>query len=166
MYSYLNLTPPLPPTITKAYDESLPLNSIPQFFAGDKINYAENAVFSNPNPDAPALNGIREGRDIYRDEPELLTWRDFREKIRRTTSALKPSGIKQGDRVAALVATSPWAIVLFHAAASMGAIFTSISPELGAEGCIARLKQITPSILFFDSYSIYRGKAVLITEKV
>jgi acetoacetyl-CoA synthetase len=166
IYSYLDLTPPLPSTTKIAYDESLPLSSIPEFFAGHEINYAENAIFSNPNPDALALIGIREGQNIYGSEAHLVTWRDFRERVRKTASALKNSGIKRGDRVAAIVATSPWAVVLFHAAASMGAIFTSISPELGAEGCITRLKQITPSILFFDSHSIYRGKAVSTVPKI
>ncbi|CAI7631560.1 unnamed protein product [Penicillium pancosmium] len=166
IYSYLGLTPPLPPTTKIAYDENLPLSSIPEFFAGHEINYAENAISSNANPHAVALIGIREGQDIYESEADLVTWRDFRERIRKTASALKNSGIKRGDRVAAIVATSPWAIVLFHAAASMGAIFTSISPELGAEGCITRLKQITPSILFFDSHSIYRGKAISTVPKI
>jgi len=166
IYNYLNITPSLPTNLKKAYDEKLPMSSIPGFFANHEINYAENVMFSNSNPDALALIGIREGSDIHGDPAELFTWKDFRERVRETASALKNSGIQKGDRVAALVATSPWAVILFHAAASIGAIFTSISPELGAEGCIARLKQITPSIIFFDSHSIYRGKKVSILQKV
>lgn len=166
IYNYLDITPPLPTNIKKAYNDKLPLSSIPGFFANHEINYAENVMFSNTNPDAPALIGIREGSDIHEDPVELFTWGDFRERVRETASALKHSGIQKGDRVAALVATSPWAVILFHAAASIGAIFTSISPELGAEGCIARLKQITPSIIFFDSHSIYKGKKVSTLQKV
>lgn len=166
IYNYLDITPPLPTNIKKAYNDKLPLSSIPCFFANHEINYAENVMFSNTNPDAPALIGIREGSDIHEDPVELFTWGDFRERVRETASALKHSGIQKGDRVAALVATSPWAVILFHAAASIGAIFTSISPELGAEGCIARLKQITPSIIFFDSHSIYKGKKVSTLQKV
>lgn len=75
-------------------------------------------------------------------------------------------GIKKGDRVAALVATSVWSMVLFHATASIGAIFTCINPDLGLEGCISRLQQVTPSILFADSHTLYKGKAVSTLSKV
>lgn len=65
-----------------------------------------------------------------------------------------------------MVATSPWAIILFHAAASIGAIFTSISPELGVEGCVSRLSQVTPRVLFADSHAIYKGRAIYTMHKL
>ncbi|KAI1621766.1 acetoacetate-CoA ligase [Exophiala viscosa] len=166
LYGYLNLVPPLPPTTKKAYDDTVPMSQNPPFFPGLELNYAENVLFANPDPEAVALIGIREDQDIYKDEPEIITWREFREKVRKTASALKRCGIKQGDRVGALVAASTWAIVLFHAAASIGAIFTSISPELGVEGCVARLQQVNPSILFVDSHVVYKGKTVSTDQKV
>ncbi|KAJ5620179.1 acetoacetate-CoA ligase [Penicillium lagena] len=166
LYTYLDLVPPLPSTINKAYDDTIPMSHIPPFFLGHEINYAENVVFANPDPDAVALIGIREGQDFYRDEGEILTWRNFRERIRQTASALRNSGIKKGDRIAAVVATSNWAIIIFHAAASIGAIFTSISPELGVEGCISRLQQVTPSIVFVDSHAIYKGRALPTKQKI
>ncbi|KAK5198408.1 hypothetical protein LTR92_002653 [Exophiala xenobiotica] len=166
LYGYLKLIPPLPPSMKKAYNDDLPMSHNPPFFPGHELNYAENALFANPNPDDIALIGIREDQDIYKDRPETITWRQFREKVRETASALKRSGIKQGDRVGALVATSNWAIILFHAAASIGAVFTSISPELGVEGCVSRLQQVTPSILFVDSHVVYKGKAVSTAQKL
>ncbi|KAL4894135.1 hypothetical protein BDV59DRAFT_192507 [Aspergillus ambiguus] len=166
LYTYLGLTPSLPPTIEKAYDDSLPMSSVPAFFPGLNINYTENVLSANPDLDAPALIGIREGQDVYRDCGEVLTWRDFREFVRKTASALRQCGIQKGDRVGAVVATSIWAVVFYHAAASMGAIFTSISPELGTEGCYSRLQQVTPSVLFVDSHAIYKGRAVSTADKV
>ncbi|KAK5086001.1 hypothetical protein LTR70_007619 [Exophiala xenobiotica] len=157
LYSYMDMVPPMPSTIRKAYDDTLPTSKIPPFFEGLEMNYAENVLFANPNSDAPALIGISEGQDLYRDQGEVITWGGFRERVRQTASALKRNGINKGDRVAAVVASSNWAIILFHAAASMGAIFTSISPDLGVEGCISRLQQVTPSILFMDSHSLYKG---------
>ncbi|KAK3639558.1 hypothetical protein LTR56_012343 [Elasticomyces elasticus] len=164
LYDHLGLTPRLPKHITKAYDDSVPMSSNPPFFPGLKLNYAENALFSNPDPSAIALVGIREGMDLA--DGEELSWHDFRERVRLTASALRRSGIKQGDRVAALVATSIWVMVLFHASAAIGAIFTSISPELGLEGCVSRLQQVTPAILFADSDTVYKGKTVETTTKV
>lgn len=166
LYSYLRLVPALPKGMTKAYDDSKPMSSVPTWYDGIEINYAENAMFDNPDPNAVALVGIREGMDLEKEDGEILTWHQFREQVRLTASALRHSGIKKGDRVGALVATSIWAMVLFHATASIGAIFTSISPELGLEGCVSRLQQVTPKILFADSDTVYKGKTVPIVEKV
>lgn len=163
---YLKLQPPLPRNMTKAFDDTVPMSSILPFFPGLEMNYAENAMFANPDPNAIALVGIREGMDIRTEGGETLTWHQFREKVRLTASALRHCGIKKGDRVAALVATSIWAMILFHASATIGAIFTSISPELGLEGCVSRLQQVTPSILFADGDTVYKGKTISTLDKV
>lgn len=164
LYSYLKLVPPLPPSITKAYDDQAPMSSNPPFFQDHLINYAENALFNNPDPNATALIGLREGQSL--DEAEYMTWHEFREQVRLTASALRRSGIKKGDRVGALVATSNFAMILFHATAAVGAIFTCISPDLGLEGCVSRLQQVTPSILFVDGDAVYKGKTVSTIEKL
>lgn len=166
LYSYLNLVPSLPSNIKKAYDDNRPISSNPPFFEGLLMNYAENALFANPDPDAIALIGLREDHDLAKDEVEKVTWREFRDRVKTTASALKSHGIKKGDRVAALVATSVWVMVLFHATASIGAIFTSINPDLGLEGCVARLKQVEPAILFADNATIYKGKITSIEDKI
>ena len=166
LYEWLDFTPSLPKGLTKAYDDTVPMSSNPKFFPGLMMNYAENALFSNPDPNAIALVGIREGIDLSKEDGEILTWHQFREKVRLTASALRHCGIKKGDRVAALVATGVWVMVIYHAAASIGAIITTISPELGLEGCISRLQQITPSILFADSDTVYKGKTVPTITKV
>lgn len=167
LYDYLGFTPRLPQHLIKAYDDTVPMSSNSPFFPGLRFNYAENAMFANPDPHAIALVGVREGIDLSRqDGAEQLTWHAFREKVRLTASALRHMGIKQGDRVAALVANSIWAMILFHASAAIGAIFTSISPELGLEGCVARLKQVTPRVMFVDSNTVYKGKTVSTAKKV
>jgi len=166
LYDYLDLKPRLPSGITKAYDDNVPMSSIPAFFPGLQMNYAENAMFANQDPNAIALVGVREGMDLETEDGEQLTWHQFREQVRLTASALRHSGVKQGDRVAALVATSTWAMILFHASATIGAIFTSISPELGLEGCVSRLRQVTPTILFADSDTVYKGKTISTAIKV
>ncbi|KAF2764600.1 acetyl-CoA synthetase-like protein [Teratosphaeria nubilosa] len=166
LYRYLQLKPSLPSGLKKAYDGTALISSIPPFFPGVKLNYAENALFANPDPDAIALVGVREGVDLSKEDGEELTWHQAREKVRLAASALRRIGVKQGDRVAALVANSIWAMLLFHASAAFGAIFTSISPELGLEGCVSRLQQVTPSILFADSDTVYKGKTVSAATKV
>lgn len=142
LYTWLGLVPALPNDLKQAYDPKVPMSSNPKWFPGLQFNYAENAMFSNPDDDAIALVGLRDDTDLSASDGETMTWKEFREQVRLTATALRRSGVKQGDRVAALVATSIWAMVLFHASASMGAIFTCISPDLGLEGCVSRLQQV------------------------
>lgn len=166
LWKWLKLTPALPPGTTQAYDPAIPMSQNPEFFPGLQMNYAENALFSNPNDDAVALIGLRDDTNLDATDGETLTWHQYREQVRLTASALKHCGVKKGDRVAAVVATSMWAVVLYHASASMGAIFTSISPDLGSEGCVSRLQQVTPTILFVDSHTVYKGKTVSTSSKL
>lgn len=140
LWDYVGLVPKLPPEITKAYDARIPISNVPPFFEGASINYAEN-VLTQPliSSQSPSLIGLREGQNL---DPEIWTWSKLREEVRKVRSALLRSGIKKGDRVAALVSTSIWSVALFLGSASMGAIFTSIAPDLGFEvglhTCIAR----------------------------
>ena len=129
LYSYLNFVPPLPKDMEKSYDPLLTMSSIPPFFKGHNINYAENALFSNPDPNAVALIGLKEGQD----GEEKVTWQQLREKVRTVSSALRRHEIQEGERVAALVGNSVWAIVLFLACATNGVIYSSINPDLGTE---------------------------------
>ncbi|KXT04662.1 hypothetical protein AC578_2121 [Pseudocercospora eumusae] len=161
LYSYLELKPRLPPG-KKAYDDTIPISKNPKWFHGLEMNYAENALFSNPDDSAIALIGLRDDSETS----SMLTWRQFRDQVRIAASALRNCGIQKGDRVAALVATSIPAQVLYHASASIAAIFTCISPDLGLEGCVSRLKQVRPTIIFADSHTIYKGKAVSTISKV
>ena len=154
VYSYLALTPPLAARTTRAYDESLPMRAVPAFFEPLSLNYAENALEGH-DPEGVALIGLREGEDL---DGEQLTWGQLRRRVSRVGSALRRAGVRQGDVVAALVSNSIAAVVLFLASAAIGAVYTSIAPDLGTEGCVARLQQVTPRILFVDSHSIHKGR--------
>ena len=131
LWNYTELIPELPKHMTQAYDPRVPMNEIPRFFEGAKINYAEN-VLTQPNvdPDTPAIIGLREGQGL---EGVQWSWRELREKVRQIRSALVRSETKAGDRVAALISTSNWSVAIFLATASLGAVFTSIASDLGTE---------------------------------
>ena len=131
LWSYVSLVPDLPRGTTRAYDPSIPMTEVPRFFEGARINYAENLLHQpDVSPDAPALIGIREGRGL---EGETWSWAELREVVRRLRSALVRSGVAEGDRVAALISTSTWSVAIFLAAASLGAIYTSVASDFGAE---------------------------------
>jgi|SRR6266536_289529 len=109
------------------------------FFENARINYAEN-VLTGRDPNTIALIGLREGQSL---DGEKWSWGQLIENVRATRSALKKSGIKEGDRVAALISTSVWSVAIFLAVASIGAVFTSIAPDLGEEVCTGTMLHVT-----------------------
>lgn len=129
LHQYTGITPPLPAGITTAFDPNTPMEKVPEFFRGATVNYAENVV-NGRDLNKTALVGVREGQDL---SGEVWSWGLLRENIRKARSALLHLGIQEGDRVAAIISTSVWSVGLFLATASIGAIWTSIAPDLGEE---------------------------------
>lgn len=129
LWGYTKIIPPLPANVKRAYDESIPMSEIPKFFEGVNLNYAEN-VLSDRDSSKTALVGIREGQDL---SGEVWTWGILSENVRQARSALIRHGVQPGDRVAAIISTSVWSVGLLLATASIGAIFSSIAPDLGEE---------------------------------
>ena len=156
LYEYCGIIPALPKHTKLAYDPKLRLRDIPTFFPGCRLNYAENVLVPNTtrNPDAVALVGLRENG---LDNPENITWAELTELVRLARSALVRQGVKKNDVVAALMANSIWIIVLFLASASIGAIFTSVSPDMGVSVCVSRFAQVSPKLLFADVDLAIRG---------
>ncbi len=79
-------------------------------------------------------------------------------RVERVADAMRSTGIGMGDRVAALIANTEQAITFCLAALSIGAIWSSISPEFGAQGILDRLIQVKPKLLFANTSVIYNGK--------
>jgi acetoacetyl-CoA synthetase len=129
LHQYTGIIPPLPSHITTAFDATTPMEKVPEFFKGATVNYAEN-VLSGRDLEKRALIGVREGQD---PSGEVWTWALLRENVRKARSALLQLGVREGDRVAAIISTSVWSVGLFLATASIGAIWTSIAPDLGEE---------------------------------
>lgn len=129
LHEYTGVIPALPPNTTKAFDRNVPMEKVPEFFEGATVNYAEN-VLSGRDLAKTALVGVREGQEL---SGEVWTWSLLRENVRQARSALIRMGVQEGDRVAAIISTSVWSVGLFLATASMGAIWTSIAPDLGEE---------------------------------
>lgn len=129
LHAYTGIVPSLPPTMTRAYDPSVPMSAVPKFFEGAVVNYAEN-VFHGKHLHQAALIGIREKEDIGGD---VWTWARLQETVRQLRSALLQSGVQEGDRVGAIISTSVWSVALFLATASIGAVWSSIAPDIGEE---------------------------------
>ncbi|GMN99092.1 acetoacetate--CoA ligase [Parageobacillus thermoglucosidasius] len=123
-----------------------------KWFPGATLNYAEN-VFRNERSDRPALL-FRSERVPYRE----VTWKELKEKTAAVASALKKIGVKPGDRVVAYMPNIPETVIAFLACASIGAIWSSCSPDFGAGSVIDRFQQIEPTVLFAIDGCQYNGK--------
>jgi len=123
-----------------------------EWFPGAQVNYAEH-VFRGKDPDALAIVHASELR-----EQAELTWGELRAQAARIAAGLRALGVERGDRVAAYMPNIPEAVAAFLATASLGAVWSSCSPDFGARSVIDRFAQIEPKVLLtVDGYR-YNGR--------
>jgi acetoacetyl-CoA synthetase len=116
------------------------------------LNYAEH-IFRNANADRPALVVRSEGEPV-----RYVSWAALKESTGALAAKLREMGVVSGDRVACYMPNRPETVIAFLACASLGAIWSSCSPDMGATVVLDRFRQIEPKVLFaVDSYS-YNGK--------
>jgi acetoacetyl-CoA synthetase len=123
-----------------------------RWFPNTSLNYAEH-VFAGKGGGAPAILHASELRDLGE-----VSWDELRERVAACAAGLRALGVERGDRVVAYLPNIPEAIVAFLASASIGAIWSSCSPDFGAASVVDRFAQIEPKVLFaVDGYR-YGGK--------
>src|SRR4051794_35919951 len=123
-----------------------------QWFPGTQVNYAEHA-FRGKADDQLALVAGGESRDDAH-----WTWGELREQAARIAAGLRRLGVQRGDRMAAYMPNIPETAAAFLATASLGAVWSSCSPDFGARSVIDRFAQIEPKVLLaVDGYR-YNGR--------
>ncbi len=130
-----------------------------KFFSDSKLNYTENIL--KKKSDKLAINFLSE-----KGFEENITWNELYEKVCKLSSYLKNQNLRKGDRVAAYVPNKIESIICFLACAKNGIIWSSCSPDFGAQGVIDRFKQIEPKIFITCDYYYYNGKKINILNKV
>jgi len=136
------------------YEQVLSSHAMPgaEWFAGTRLNYAEH-VFAGKDDAETAILHASELREL--DE---LSWGELRAQVAAVAAGLRALGVERGDRVVAYLPNIPEAIVAFLATASLGAVWSSCSPDFGPASVIDRFAQIEPKVLFaVDGYR-YGGK--------
>jgi acetoacetyl-CoA synthetase len=130
-----------------------------RFFPDAKLNYAENL-----------LHGLNDKNEIIFHGEDKISRRfavgDTRVAVSRIQQALQRDGVTVGDRVAALLPNMPEAIFAVLGATSLGAVWSSASPDFGVQGIIDRFGQIAPHVLFIVDGYYYNGKWVDCTDKI
>jgi acetoacetyl-CoA synthetase len=122
-----------------------------RFFPQARLNFAENLL--RRNDATPAL--VFRGEDKVR---RTVSWAELNAEVSRVAQALLAMGVQPRDRVAGFLPNMPEAIIAMLAAASIGAVWSSCSPDFGVQGVVDRFGQIEPKVLFaVDGYH-YNGK--------
>ncbi len=123
------------------------------WFPGARLNFAENLLHHDDDRPALVWRGEGGGRRVF-------THAELHEQVARLAGALRALGIGPGDRVAGFLPNCPEAVIAMLAAASLGATWSSCSPDFGIQGVMDRFGQIRPRVLFTADGYRYNGKRI------
>ena len=122
-----------------------------KWFPGARLNFAENLL--RRCDDAPAI--LFRGEDRVRG---ALGFRQLHDAVSMLAQALRGAGVAKGDRIAGYLPNMPETVVAMLATTSIGAIWSSASPDFGVQGVVDRFGQIAPKVLFSADGYFYGGK--------
>lgn len=143
-----------PVIASKPYEKALedsPTMIGAKWFLGSRLNFAENLLRFRDNHIALIFKG--EARP-----PVRITYAQLYDQVARLAKSIRAAGVKTGDRVAAYVPNMIEPIIAMLATTSIGAIWSSCSPDFGTKGVLDRFGQIQPKILFTANGYAYNGK--------
>jgi acetoacetyl-CoA synthetase len=130
----------------------------PRWFTGARLNFAENLLRHDDGRDALVFWN-EQGRQ------RGLSFGELRCEVSRYAAALAASGVEPGDRVAGLLPNLPETVVAMLATATLGATWSSCSPDFGEQAVLDRFGQIRPRVLFVADRYRYAGKEIDLTER-
>ncbi len=138
-----------------------PINQMPgsKFFPNGKVNYAQNMLSGDVTGSAI----------VFKSENKIrkeVSWKELKVQVAALANFLKILGVTKGDRVAAYMPNMIETVIMMLATSSIGAIFSSASPDFGVEGVLDRFGQIEPKVLLTTDGYWYNGKEINITNKV
>lgn len=122
-----------------------------KWFEGARLNFAENLLRYRDDRTAIIFKG--EGQEVRR-----MTYQELYEEVARFSRTLQEMGIKAGDRVAGYMSNMPETVTAMLATTSLGAIWSSCSPDFGVQGALDRFGQINPRLLVTVDGYYYNGK--------
>ncbi len=124
-----------------------------RWFEGARLNFADNLL-------RPDYRGTAIVFHSERGDRIELSWDELRSQVASLARALEAAGVGPGDRVAGLLPNRPEAVVAMLAAASLGAVWSSCSPDFGANAVLDRFGQIGAKVLFVTDGYFYNGKTI------
>ena len=130
-----------------------------RWFPDARLNFAENLLRRRDGGEAVVFWGEDKVK-------RRLSYHDIHDRVSRLAQALRAEGVRAGDRVAGYLPNMPEALIATLACASLGAIWSSCSPDFGVQGVLDRFGQIEPVVLVTSDGYWYNGKRIDILEKV
>ena len=130
-----------------------------EFFPDARLNFAENLLRHEGEGDAL----------VFRAEDQVsrrMTWSALRNSVSKAQQWLQSRGVRQGDRVAAMLPNMPESVVLMLATASIGAVWSSCSPDFGTRGVLDRFGQIEPKIFIASDGYFYSDKRIELAPRL
>jgi acetoacetyl-CoA synthetase len=154
-------------------DLSARMDSIPHWFKGVRLNYAENMLYSqgksagerstvDKEDSKIAITEVREGATEIKD----FTYGELRRRVGLLANAMIAQGVRKGDRVAVVASNSMDTLCVFMAVTAIGGLFSSSSTDMGTKGILDRLLQVTPVWVFIDDWAVYNGKTIDLRPKI
>jgi acetoacetyl-CoA synthetase len=131
----------------------------PNWFVGTRLNFAENLL--RYRDDHEAIVSWNE-----RGAQQRLTYAQLFDEVARIAAGLRAAGVRVGDRVAGFMPNIPETVIAMLAATSIGAIWSSCSPDFGVSGVLDRFGQIKPKVLFCAEAYRYAGRDIDCLERV
>ena len=129
------------------------------WFAGARLNFAEN-LLRNRSQKIALVSRLENG------SRRVMSYAQLFEQVAQLAAALRRAGVVKGDRVAGFMPNVPEAVVAMLASSSIGAIWSSCSPDFGINGVIDRFGQIEPKVLFACDGYYYNGKTLDTSDRV
>jgi acetoacetyl-CoA synthetase len=124
-----------------------------KWFKGARLNFAENLLRFRDNQTAIVFLGENQ---VYRK----LTCAELYDHVARLSKSLREFGVQAGDRIAGFMPNMPESIIAMLAASSIGATWSSCSPDFGIKGVLDRFGQIKPKVLFSANGYYFKGKKI------
>jgi len=157
VWDYFDIESPTPPGAALA-ESRMPGA---RWFPGTQLNYARQALRHGAAAHAAGHPAI-----VWADEPLLvagelrqMSWPDLTAQVGALAAALKRLGVQRGDRVVALLSNRPETLIAFLAAASIGAVWSVCSPDMGPVAVLDRFRQIEPTLIFAADGYRFGGQA-------
>ncbi|KAM3513668.1 hypothetical protein MY11210_002679 [Beauveria gryllotalpidicola] len=174
-------------SFTRVVDEAVPVDGLPRWFEGVRLNFAENYLYRrrgleehggagtrgtrDKEDGKVALVEVREGGsggggEEEKEKERAVTWRELRRDAGRLAAAMEARGVRKGDRIVAVGANSYTTLLVFLAATWLGGLFSSSSTDMGISGLLQRTTQINPKFVFFDDAALYNGRVIDLADKM
>ena len=147
---------------SKQFDQVIDdLNKMPgaKWFSGARLNFAENLLQYRDDQIALIFKGEEQ-------ESTSITYAQLYDEVARVAKSLKEAGVQVGDRVVGFMPNMPETIIAMLAATSLGATWSSCSPDFGIKGVLDRFGQIQPKVLFTANGYSFKGKHIDSLERI